>query len=66
MGDYVPGRIKRARNELGFSQRDLAVRLNVTEHTVANWEAGRVSSIRFANLLALSELTGKPVRWFRP
>ena len=66
MADYVPGRIKRAREALGFSQRDLAGRLNVTEHTVANWEAGRVSSIRFANLVRLAELSGKPVSWFRP
>lgn len=67
MADFVPGRVRRAREELlGLTQRDLAAALGVTEHTVANWESGRVTSIRYANLVRLSELSGKPVGWFRP
>ena len=66
MADYLPGRIRKARLELGLTQADLAGKLRLSEQTVANWEAGRVDSIRIANLRALSDLTGKPIRWFRP
>jgi len=66
MADFLPGRVRKARIAAGFTQADLAARLGVTEATIANWEAGRVDSIRIGNLRALSELTGKPIAWFRP
>lgn len=37
--------IKNGRTALGFSQRDLAEKLNVTQATVSRWEAGLMAPI---------------------
>lgn len=61
---YRPDRILQARLDLGLTQKQLAAKLGVTDHTVANWETGRVRGIRLLNLVALARLTGKPIEWF--
>jgi DNA-binding transcriptional regulator YiaG len=61
---YRRERIREARLELGLPQKEFARQLGVTEHTVANWEAGRTAQIRLLNLRALSVLTGHPMSWF--
>lgn len=64
MVTYRPDKIREARLALGMTQRQFALRLGVTEHTVANWESGRTSRIRFANLLLVARLTSRPMVWF--
>ena len=64
MRGYRRERILDARLRLGLSQREFARRVGVTEHTVANWEAGRTTKIRLLNLHSLSVLTGRPISWF--
>lgn len=64
MVTYRPEKIREARLALGMTQRQFALRLGVTEHTVANWESGRTSRIRFANLLLVARLTSRPMVWF--
>lgn len=50
-------RIKRLRNENGFSQEKLAEKLNVSRSAVAKWEAdGGISEID--NLIQLSSVLG--------
>ncbi|MEA5448848.1 helix-turn-helix transcriptional regulator [Leptolyngbya sp. CCNP1308] len=44
MPDYSPfqeSALKRRREELGLTQRDLALAVNVSVQTVSNWETGR-------------------------
>ena len=64
MRTYRRDRILEARLDLALTQKQLADRLGVTEHTVANWEAGRTGQIRLMNLAALARLAGRPVAWF--
>lgn len=40
MSDLTAERIKQRRKELGLSQEDLALKLNVDRTTVAKWESG--------------------------
>jgi len=64
MVKYLPERVRQARLEMGWTKRDLAARLGVTERAVYNWEAGKASAIRLLNLRALAALTGRSVDWF--
>lgn len=64
MVNFRPERVREARLEQGWTQKDLAVRLDVTVQAVANWESGRATRMRLLNLLALAELTGQSREWF--
>ena len=52
-------RLKQLRNELGITQDDLAIKLNISRTTYANWEANRAEPnidmlIRLANFFGVS------------
>jgi putative transcriptional regulator len=38
--------LKRRREELGLTQRDVAVAINVSVQTVSNWETGRFKEVK--------------------
>lgn len=40
--------LKRRREELGLTQRDIAVAINVSVQTVSNWETGRFKEVRLS------------------
>lgn len=50
--------IKKAREELNFSQRELGLELGVTQHRVAQWERG-AHSPRASVLVQIAKLLGK-------
>lgn len=52
--------ISNLRKELGYSQRDLAEKLNITDKAVSKWETGR-SAPDVSMLLPLSEVLGVSV-----
>jgi len=56
--DFSPGQIKSWRAELGISQRDLAILLNVTPWAIISWEKGR-SKPRKDKIARLAELAKK-------
>jgi transcriptional regulator with XRE-family HTH domain len=58
----VGGRVRRARETVGISQHTLGVRCDVTDATVANWEAGRTSP-RATDLLAIAAACGCSAAW---
>ena len=58
----IGGRIALARREAdGMTQRVLAQRLNVTERSVASWEAGKV--IPYKYMRRLEEILGRSTSW---
>lgn len=44
-------KVAELRKQAGLTQRDLAIRLQVTESTIANWERGR-NSLKWFKLVA--------------
>ena len=54
IGDYI--RSKREFN--GWNQEELAEKVGVSQRTIHNWEAGKVDSIKVANLEKLAEAFG--------
>jgi putative transcriptional regulator len=42
--------LKRRREELGLTQRDVAAAINVSVQTVSNWETGRFKEVRLTLL----------------
>ncbi|MEP0913048.1 helix-turn-helix transcriptional regulator [Leptolyngbya sp. GB1-A1] len=38
--------LKKRRDELGLTQRDVAIAINVSVQTVSNWETGRFKEVR--------------------
>jgi putative transcriptional regulator len=38
--------LKKRREELGLTQRDVAVAINVSVQTVSNWETGRFKEVK--------------------
>lgn len=56
-------RIVEAREALGYTQAQLAERVPCNPQTVSNWETGRRQP-RYADLLRLAEILGRPVSWF--
>lgn len=40
--------IKQIRNELGYTQNDLAIKMHITSTTVSRWESGRSKPGRLA------------------
>lgn len=55
-------RIKRARQERGWSQAELARRMSVTQPSVAEWESGRKAP-HMKNLVRLAKLLGVGLEW---
>lgn len=51
--------IKQARWKLGLTQKQLSKILDCTEHTVQNWESGRISP-KFTVVLAVRWLLQNP------
>jgi antitoxin CcdA len=58
----IGARIKAARAKRGFTQRELADRLNITVGAVGQWEIGR-SGPKTEHLVALSDALGVSVDW---
>lgn len=56
-------RLRLAREEAGFTQKDLALKADMVRETVANFELGR-KPISIENLRALAKATGKHMTWF--
>lgn len=38
--------LKKRRDELGLTQRDVAIAINVSVQTISNWETGRFKEVR--------------------
>lgn len=55
-------RIKRARRERGWSQAELALRMFVTQPSVAEWESGRKAP-NMKNLVRLAKLLDVGFEW---
>lgn len=55
-------RIKRARQERGWSQAELARRMSVTQPSVAEWESGRKAP-NMKNLVRLAKLLDVGFEW---
>lgn len=58
----LASRIKEARENLAWSQEDLARRMHVTQPTVSNWEAGRKSP-RTQIMIRLAQVLGVSMEW---
>jgi len=61
--ERLAARIAEAREALGYTQAQLAERVPCNPQTVSNWETGRRQP-RYADLLRLAEILGRPVSWF--
>ena len=57
------GRLRRARNGTGLSQKEVAERIGVSWMTVHRWERSQ-RGVPDNLLERVSELYGKPIRWF--
>jgi DNA-binding transcriptional regulator YiaG len=53
--EYVSN-IPALRRQIGMTQRELSLELDVTEATVQNWESGRVGATQIRRVLQLCEL----------
>lgn len=62
MIDIMKERIKRARQERGWSQAELARRMSVTQPSVAEWESGRKAP-NMKNLVRLAKLLDVGFEW---
>lgn len=60
--EIIGHRITAAREALGYTQAQLAERIPCNPQTVSNWETGRRQP-RYADLLRLAEVLGRPVSW---
>ena len=56
-------RVKKARVDLGLTQRELGRRVGVTEQAVQQWESGQTLALRY--LAELAEALGRPEEWLR-
>jgi len=56
----VMNRIKQLRKEIGWNQKELAEKLNISDSTLSNWENGRFEPGQ-KNLFALAEAFGVPI-----
>lgn len=61
MKRFNPNKLEQVRGD--FRIEELAVAAHVSAQTIRNWMAGR-SQPTVDQLIAISELTGKPLDWF--
>ena len=62
---FRPEKVKERREELGFSQADLAKKARIPDHQVKNIEAGRVKKLEYQTALSLARaLKVKPDYFF--
>lgn len=54
-------RIKRHRKDQGISKAGLARIIDVSDVTIAYWEAGTVDAMNWRNLVALADTLGVPL-----
>jgi len=59
----VGGRIKKARKEIGISQKQLAGQLRISDKAVSSYEVGRTTP-SFATIKKISKLVHKPISYF--
>ncbi len=59
----VGGRIKKARKELGISQKQLARRLRLSDKAISSYEVGRTSP-SFNTIKKISKIVHKPITYF--
>ena len=62
---HIGRQIRRAREELGWTQGELARRFGVSSATATRWEKGQ-QAIAFPDLERLAKLLEKPVQFFLP
>lgn len=55
-------RIRKAREDLGLSQGELALRLGVDRKTVGNWESGR-NQPRYRDLMLVASTADVSLEW---
>lgn len=55
MGKIPVSRVAELRKRAGLTQRQLAIKLDVTESTIANWEQGRNALTWFERVARLCE-----------
>ena len=48
--------LKEKRRELGYTMKDVADRVGVSEATISRWESGEIQNMRRNNIVALSRL----------
>ena len=63
-------RIRKAREDQGYSQAEFAIRLGVDRKTVSNWEGSR-NQPRYGDLMLIASVTDVSLEWlagelFRP
>ncbi len=59
----IARKIKAARQEIGYSQKELGKALNLSDKTVSSYEVGRAQP-NLQTLTQLSKITHKPVSYF--
>ncbi len=59
----VGGRIKKARKELGISQKQLARRLRLSDKAISSYEVGRTTP-SFDTIKKISKVVHKPITYF--
>lgn len=57
---YVSENLKRLRKEKGFTQEQLATRLNVSFQAVSKWECGEIKYTTSHHFLLLYKIACKP------
>lgn len=63
MANGIENRVRAARKEAGLSREQVAQALGLSMSTIIRIETGR-ADIGYRRLVALAELTGKPVGFF--
>lgn len=53
--------LKVARIEASFTQKELAMRVGVTQQTIAKWERGVSTPCHFKHMRAIEKELGKPI-----
>jgi transcriptional regulator with XRE-family HTH domain len=61
----IQDRLRKAREEAGMTQRELADAIEVAKTTVSNYEAGATTHHRGIVLTAWARATGVPSEWLR-
>ena len=59
----VGGRIKKARKELGISQKQLAGSLRLSDKAISSYEVGRTTP-SFETIKKISKIVHKPITYF--